>query len=154
MVHPPPLLRATPARATPSFGTSFRRARGGAIDFTALGGKVCSSGPGIEPEEREAVQVGLDPVKLLTLGAGKVDKDAVLQPAKTQIDRLQAPSQEIVFKVLHIGGSLVRRGIQSPRLGLVQEIIDQLNKLAAGLGDFGNHRFLFRRSRIARRLRS
>ena len=64
-----------------------------AKDFTALGGKVSGAGAGIETEQGEAVEVGSDGAKLLTLGVGKVDKDAVLQPGKTQIDRFKAASQ-------------------------------------------------------------
>ena len=108
--------------------------------MTALGGKVGGAGAGVESEEGGGVEVGGDGAKLLTLGVGKVDKDAVLQPGQAEIDRLKAASQEIVFKVLDIIGSLCSGGIESPRLGLVKEIIDEMNKLAAGLGDFGNHK--------------
>jgi len=113
-----------------------------AKDFTALGGKVAGAGPGVEPEEREAVEMGRHGVKLLTLGVGKVDKDAVLQPGKTQIDRLQAASQQVIFEILDIGGSLGGGGIEPPGLGLVQKVIDKLNELPAGLGDFSDHVFL------------
>jgi len=108
-------------------------------DFTALGGKVGSAGPGVEAEEGEAVEVGGDGVKLLTLGVGETDKDAVLQAGKAQIDRVKAASEEIVFKVLDIIGSLGGGGIETPRLGLVEKIIDEMNELAAGFGDFGYH---------------
>src|ERR1700761_9134358 len=74
-------------------------------DFTALGGKVSGAGPGIEAEEIEAGKVGDDGTKLLTLGTGEMDKDAVLQAGKAEIDRLKAASQEIVFERLDIGGS-------------------------------------------------
>ena len=115
------------------------RAGGGAKDFTALGGKVGSAGPGVEAEEGEGVEVGADGAKLLTLGVGKVDKDAVLQAGKAQIDRLQAASQQVVLEVLDIVGSLGGGGIEAPRLGLVQKVIDQMNELAAGCGNFGDH---------------
>jgi hypothetical protein len=123
------------------FSTSPRRTCGIAKDFTALGGKVRSSAPGVEPEKREPVEIGDDAVKLLTLGVGEVDKDAVLQPGKTQIDRIKIPPQQIVLEVLHILGCLVRRGIEPPGLCSVQEIIDKVNKLAARRGNFGNHGF-------------
>jgi len=79
-------------------------------------------------------------VKLLRFAVGKVDKDAVLQPAKAQNDRFQPASQEIVFKVLNIIGSLCRGSIEPSRLGLVKKVINQLNELAAGLGNFSNHK--------------
>src|ERR1700722_8432604 len=79
-----------------------RGAGGDAKDLTALGGKVGSAGPGVEAEEGEGVEVGADGVKLSTLGVGEVDKDAVLQPAKAEVDRVKAASQEIVFEVLDI----------------------------------------------------
>ena len=87
--------------------------------MTALGGKVGSAGPGVEAEEGIGVEGRADGVKLLTLGVGEVDKDAVLQAGKAEIDRLKAASQEIVFEILDIVGSLVGRGIETPRLGLV-----------------------------------
>jgi hypothetical protein len=118
---------------------SFRGARGVAKDFTALGGKVSGAGAGVEAEEGGGVEVGRDGAKLLTLGVGKVDKDAVLQAGKAQIDRLEAASQEIVLEVLDIMGSLDGGGVETPRLGLVQEVVDQLDQLAAGLRNFGNH---------------
>jgi hypothetical protein len=96
-----------------------RGACGVAKDFTALGGKVGSAGAGVEAEEGEGVEVGSDGVKLLTFGVGEVDKDAVLQAGKAEIDRLKAASQEIVFEVLDIIGSLCGGGIETPRLGLV-----------------------------------
>jgi len=49
-----------------------------------------------------------------------VDKDAVLQAGKAQIDRLKAASEKIVFKVLDISGGLCGRSIETPRLGLVK----------------------------------
>jgi hypothetical protein len=113
---------------------------------SALGGKVSGAGPGVEPEEGEAVEAGLESVKLLTFGDGKVDKDAVLQAGKTQIKRLEATSQEIVLEVLDIGGGLVDGGIEPPGLGLVQKIIDQVNELAGGIGDFGDHGVLYEKS--------
>ena len=64
--------------------------------------------------------MGRDSPKLLTLGVGKVDKDAVLQAGKAQINRLKAASQEIVFEMLDVIGCLVGRGVKPPRLGLVQ----------------------------------
>jgi hypothetical protein len=114
-------------------------AGGVAKDFTALGGKVGSAGAGVEAEEGEGVEVGGDGAKLLTLGVGEVDKDAVLQPGKAEIDRLKAASQEIVFKVLDIIGGLGGGGVETPGLGLVKKIVDEMNELAAGLGNFGNH---------------
>jgi len=120
---------------------SGRGAGGGAKDFTALGGKVGSAGPGIKAEEGVAVEVGAEGSKLLTLGVGEVDKDAVLQPVKTEVDRLQAASQEIVFEILDIVGSLGDSVVETARLGLVKEVIDELDELAAGLGDFGDHVF-------------
>ena len=115
-------------------------AGGGPKDFTALGGKVGSAGPGVETEEGEGVEVGRDGVKLLTLGVGEVDKDAVLQAGKAQIDRLKAASQEIVFEVLDIIGSLSGGGVETPRLGLVKKIVNEVNELAAGFSNFGNHK--------------
>jgi hypothetical protein len=117
-------------------------AGGVAKDFTAVGGKVGSAGAGVETEEGEGVEVGGDAAKLLTFGIGKVDKDAVLQAGKAEIDRLKAASQQIVFEVLDIVGSLVGGGVESPRLGLVKEIVNQMNELAAGFGNFGDHIFL------------
>jgi hypothetical protein len=99
-------------------------AGGGAKDFTALGGKVGRAGPGIETEEGEGVEVGADAAKLDTLGVGEVDKDAVLQAGKAEIDRLKAASQEIVFKGLDIIGSLGSGGVETPRLGLMEKIVD------------------------------
>ena len=113
-----------------------------AKDFTALGGKVSGAGAGVETEEGEAVEIGDDGVKLLTLGVGKVDKDAVLQAGKAQIDRLEAASQEIVLEVLDIIGSLGCGGVETPRLGLVKKIVDEMNELAARFGNFGKHDFL------------
>jgi hypothetical protein len=79
-------------------------------------------------------------VKLLTFGDGKVDKDAVLQAGKAQVDRLKAVSQEIVFEVLDIGGGGVGGGIEPSGLGLVEEVVDQVDELTGGAGDFGYHR--------------
>jgi hypothetical protein len=107
--------------------------------LTALGGKVGSAGPGVETEEGEGVEVGGDGVKLLTLGVGKVDKDAVLQAGKAQIDRLKAASREIVFKVLDIIGGLSGGGVETPGLGFVKKIVDEMDELAAGFGNFGDH---------------
>jgi hypothetical protein len=114
-------------------------AGGVAKDFTALGGKVGSAGPGVEAEEGEGVEVGGDGAKLLTLGVGEVDKDAVLQAGKAEIDRLKAASQEIVFEMLDIVGCLCGGGVETPGLGLVKEVVDQMDELRAGLGDFGDH---------------
>jgi hypothetical protein len=94
-------------------------AGGVAKDLTALGGKVGSAGAGVESEEGEGVEVGDDGAKLLTLGVGEVDKDAVLQAGKAQIDRLKAASQEVVLEILHIVGRGAGRGIEASRLGLV-----------------------------------
>jgi len=103
-----------------SLSPSSDGARGVAKDFTALGGKVGSAGPGVEPEEGEGVEVRSDGAKLSTLGVGEVDKDPVLQPGQAKIDRLNAASQEIVFEFLHIVGGLGGRGVQAPRLGFVK----------------------------------
>ena len=110
--------------------------------MTALGGKVGSAGSGVESEEGEGVEVGADGAKLLTLGVGEVDKDAVLQAGKAQIDRLKAASQEIIFEVLDIIGGLSGGGIETPRLGLVKKIVDEMNELAARFGNFRNHIFI------------
>ncbi len=88
-------------------------------DLTAIGGKVRSAGPGIEPEEREPIEIGRDGAKLLTLGVGKTDHDAVLQPGQLQIKSVQIASQQVVLEMLHIVGSLRRCGIQPPCLGLM-----------------------------------
>ena len=114
-------------------------ARGGAKDFTALGGKVGGPGAGVETEQGEGVEVGGDGAKLLTLGVGEVDKDAVLQAGKAEIDRLKAASQEIVLEVLDIIGSCEGGGVETPRLGLVKKIVDEMNELAARLGNFSDH---------------
>ena len=126
-------------------------AGGVAKDFTALGGKVGSAGPGVEAEEGEAVEVGGDGVKLLTLGVGETDKDAVLQAGKAQIDRLKAASHEIIFKVLDIIGGGGGGGVEAPRLGLVKEIIDEMDELAAGFGNFGDHKKVRRKKVEGRR---
>ena len=78
-------------------------------------------------------------MKLLTFGVGEVDKDAVLQPGQAQIDRVKAASQQVVLEILDIVGSLVGGGVKTPRLGLVKEVINEVNELAAGLGYFSNH---------------
>jgi hypothetical protein len=114
-------------------------AGGIAKDFTALGGKVGSAGPGVETEEGEGVKVGDDGAKLLTFGVGEVDKDAVLQAGQAQIDRVKAASQQVVFEVLNIVGGLGGGGIEAPGLGLVKKVIDEVNELAAGFGNFGDH---------------
>ncbi len=87
--------------------------------MTALGGKVGSAGPGVEAEEGEGVDVREDAAKLLTFGVGKVDKDAVLQPGKAQVDRVNAASQQVVFKMLNVGGSLRGCRVEATGLGLV-----------------------------------
>ncbi len=110
-----------------------------AKDFTALGGKVGSARPGVETEKGEAVEVGRDGVKLLTLGVGETDQDAVLQAGKLQIKSVEIASQEIVFEMLNIVGSLGSGGVEAPRLGLMQEVVDEVNELAARLGNFGYH---------------
>ena len=107
--------------------------------MSAVGGKVSGAGAGVETEQRERVEIGDDGVKLLTLGVGEVDKDAVLQAGKAQIDRLEAASQEIVLEVLDIIGSLGCGGVETPRLGLVKKIIDEMNELAARFGNFSDH---------------
>ena len=114
-------------------------AGGDAKDLTALGGKVGSAGPGVEAEEGEGVEIGLDGAKLLTLGVGEVDKDAVLQPGKAQVDIVKAASQEIVLEVLDVIRGLRGRGIKTARLGLVKKIIDEMNELGTGFGNFGDH---------------
>ena len=99
-----------------------------------------AAGPGVEAEEGEAVEVGLDGAKLLTLGVGKVDKDAVLQAAKAQIDSIKAAREEIVFEILDIRwwlGPRPRRG--AAVWGLVKEVVNEMDELAGGLGDFGDH---------------
>ena len=121
-------------------GRRFECVAGGvAKDFTALGGKVGSAGPGVEAEEGEGVEVGRDGAKLLTFGVGKVDKDAVLQAGKAQIDSVKTASQQVVLEILDIVGGLGGGGIETPRLGLVKKIVDEMNELAAGLGNFGDH---------------
>jgi hypothetical protein len=110
-----------------------------AKELSALGGKVSGAGAGVEPEKGEAVEAGLESVQLFSVGDGNVDKDAVLQAGKAQIERLEAVSQEIVLEIFDIGGGLVDGGIEPPGLGLVQEIIDQMQQLAGGVRDFGDH---------------
>jgi hypothetical protein len=110
-----------------------------AKEFSALGGKVSGAGPGVEAEEGVGVEAGLKSVKLLTFGDGKVDKDAVLQAGKAQINRLEAASQEVVLEVLDIGGGLVEGGVEPSGLGLMEEVVDQVDELAGGVGDFGDH---------------
>jgi hypothetical protein len=100
--------------------------RADAKQLSALGGKVSGPGPGVEPEKGKPVETGLDSVQLLSVGDGNVDKYAVLQPGKTQIERLEAASQEIVLEIFDIGGGLVDGGIQPPGLGLVQKIVHQV----------------------------
>jgi hypothetical protein len=68
-----------------------------------------------------------------------VDEDAVLQPGKAQIERLEAASQEIGHEILDIGGGLVDGGIEPPGLGLVQKIVHQVHELAGGVCEFSNH---------------
>ena len=114
-------------------------AGGDAKDFTALGGKVSSAGAGVEAKEGKGIEIGIDGVKLFTLGVGEVDKDAVLQPGKAEIDRLKAASQEVVFKILALIGSLGCGGVEPPGLGLVKQVVNELDELAAGLCDFGDH---------------
>ena len=108
-------------------------------DLSAIGGKIGGSGAGVEAEEVQAVEVGDDGAKLLTLGVGKVDKDPVLQAGKAQIDRVKAASEEIIFEILDIRGGLVGRRVEAARLGFVQKVIDQMDELAAGFCDFGDH---------------
>ena len=117
-------------------------------DLTALGGKVGRAGPGVEAEEGEGVEVGAEGVKLLTLGVGETDQDAVLQAGKAQVDSIEIASQQLVLEMLNIVGGLGGGGVEAPRLGLVEEVIDEMNELAAGLGNFRDHmwRFLYRDS--------
>jgi hypothetical protein len=98
-----------------------------AKDFTALGGKVSGTGPRVKTEKGEGVEIGDDAVKLFTFGRGEVDKDAVLQAAKTQIDGIKPACQQIVLEILDILRGLVAGGVEPPGLGLVQKIIDKLN---------------------------
>ena len=114
-------------------------AGGDAKDFTAVGGKVGSAGAGVQTEQGGGVEVGSNGAKLFTFGVGKVDKDAVLQAGKAEIDRLKAASEEIVFEVLDIIGSLGDGGVETAGVGLVEKIIDEMDELAAGFGDFSNH---------------
>ena len=107
--------------------------------MTALGGKVGRAGPGVEAEEGEGVEVGADGVKLLTLGVGETDQDAVLQAGKAQIDSIEIASQQLVLEMLNIVGGLGGGGVETPRLGLVKEVIDEMDELAAGLGYFRDH---------------
>jgi hypothetical protein len=93
-------------------------------DCTALGGKVGSAGPGVETEEREAVEVGRDGAKLLTFGVGETDKDAVLQAAKAQVDSIQVAGQKLVAELLHIRRGAGRRRVDVACFGLVKKIID------------------------------
>ena len=65
----------------------------------------------------------------------------MLQAGEAQIDRLKAASQEIVLEVLDIIGGGEGGGVETPGLGLVKEVIDEMDKLAAGLGNFGDHGF-------------
>ncbi len=115
---------------------------GGGADakkFSALGGKVSGAGPGVEAEEGEAVEARLESVQLLRLGDGKVDEDAVLQPGETQIERLDAARQQIVLEIFDIGGGLVDGGIEPPGLGLVQQIVHEVQELAGGVCEFSDH---------------
>jgi hypothetical protein len=123
-------------------GASGGGAGGVAKDLTALGGKVGSAGAGVESEEGGGVEIGGDGAKLVTFGVGKVDKDAVLQAGKAEIDRLKAASEEIVFEVLDIIGGLGGGGVEAPGLGLVKEVVDEMDELAAGFGNFGDHGFV------------
>jgi hypothetical protein len=107
--------------------------------LTAIGGKVGSAGPGVEAEEGAGVEIGDDGAKLLTLGVGKVDKDAVLQAAEAEVNSIKTASEEVILKGLDILGGLVGGGIEAAGLGLVEEVIDEVNELAAGFGDFGDH---------------
>jgi hypothetical protein len=107
--------------------------------LTAVGGKVGSAGAGVESEKGGGVEVGGDGAKLLTFGVGKVDKDAVLQAGQAQIDRLKMASEKVVLEVLDIVGGLGGGGIEPAGLGLVEKVIDEVDKLAAGFGDFGDH---------------
>ena len=107
--------------------------------MTALGGKVGRAGPGVEAQEGEAVQVRCDGVKLLTLGVGETDQDAVLQAGKAQVDSIEIASQQLVLEMVNIVGGLGGGGVEAPRLGLVEEVIDEMDELAAGLGNFRDH---------------
>lgn len=112
---------------------------GVAKDLSAIGGKVSGAGAGVEAEEGEGVEVGLEVVKLLTFGVGKVDKDPVLQAAKAQIDSAKAASEEVVAESLDVGLGLGLGGVESAGLGLVEKVIDEVDELAGGSGEFGDH---------------
>ena len=93
-------------------------------DLTALGGKVGRAGPGIEPEQREGIEVGRNGVKLLTLGVGETDQDAVLQPGQPQIDSIQIASQQLILEMLHIVRRLGSGGIKPPGSGFMKIIVN------------------------------
>ena len=59
---------------------------------------------------------------------------------------IQTASPVGVLEILDIGGGLVDGGIEPPGLGLAQKIIDQVNELAGGVGDFGDHGVLYEKS--------
>ena len=87
-------------------------------------------------------------MKLQTLGVGETDQDAVLQAGKAQVDSVKIASQQLVLEMLDIVGGLGGGGVEAPRLGLVQEVIDEVNELAAGLGYFGNHVVFYMKSAL------
>jgi hypothetical protein len=107
--------------------------------LTALGGKISGAGAGVESEEGEGVEVGVDGVKLLTVGVGKLDKDSVLQAAKAQIDSVKAASEEVVFEIFDIGFGLVLGGIEAAGLGLMEEVVNEVDEFGGGGGDLGDH---------------
>ncbi len=125
-------------------GSGGRRVSGGGgaglKDLTALGGKVGSAGPGVEAEEGVAVEVGRDGAKLLTLGAGETNKDAVLQPGQAKIDSIETASQQVVSERGHIRRGPLGGGIDAPGLGLMENIVNKVNELRTGLGQFRDHR--------------
>jgi hypothetical protein len=63
----------------------------------------------------------------------------VLQAAKAQIDRIEAAREQVVLKALDIVGGLGGGGVEAPGLGLVKEVIDEVDELAAGFGNFSDH---------------
>jgi hypothetical protein len=121
-------------------GSGGRGGSAGLKDLTALGGKIGSAGAGVEAEEGVAVQVGREGAKLLTLGVGETNKDAVLQPGQAQIKRSEIAGQEVVAKGLHVRAGPGGGGVKAPRLRLVENIVNKVNELRAGFGQFRDHR--------------
>ena len=65
---------------------------------------------------------------------------------KEQKMALAIASEQLVLEMVNIVGGLGGGGVDSPGLGLVQEVIDVMEELRAGLGYFGDHisRVLYR----------